>query len=386
MSGLSSGHLATDLAQGALPALLPFLTDKFDLTYTMAGVLVLTATIASSIVQPLFGLWSDVRGVLWILPAGVALAGVGIAFASIAPSYELVLLGVLVSGIGVAGYHPEGSKYASFVSGERRASGMSLFSVGGNVGFALGPLYASFFIITLGLGLHGGVFLVLPGLAVGTALVLLLPYLASFTPRHAAFGARSGAPSQWGGLILLLVIVGLRSLAHMGLFTFIPLYEISRGNGAGYGTWMLAVFLLAGALGTLLGGPLADRVGRRTVLLGSFVVAPPLILTYVLVGGAVGAIALFLAGMAVIGTFGVTLVMSQEYMPARVGLASGLSIGFAIGLGGVAAVTLGAIADVVDLETAVLVTAVGPALGILLVLLLPPARAIVPTEPATAPV
>jgi FSR family fosmidomycin resistance protein-like MFS transporter len=386
MSGLSSGHLATDLAQGALPALLPFLTDKFDLTYTMAGALVLTATIASSIIQPLFGLWSDVRGVLWILPAGVALAGVGIAFASIAPSYELVLLGVLVSGVGVAGYHPEGSKYASFVSGERRASGMSLFSVGGNVGFALGPLYASFFIITLGLGLHGGVFLVLPGLAVGAALVLLLPYLASFTPRHAAFGARSGAPSQWGGLILLLVIVGLRSLAHMGLFTFIPLYEISRGNGAGYGTWMLAVFLLAGALGTLLGGPLADRVGRRTVLLGSFVVAPPLILTYVLVGGAVGAIALFLAGMAVIGTFGVTLVMSQEYMPTRVGLASGLSIGFAIGLGGIAAVTLGAIADVVDLETAVLVTAVGPALGIFLTLLLPPARTIVPTEPAAAPV
>jgi FSR family fosmidomycin resistance protein-like MFS transporter len=386
MSVLSSGHLATDLAQGALPALLPFLTDKFDLTYTMAGALVLTATIASSIVQPLFGLWSDVRGVLWILPAGVALAGVGIAFASIAPSYELVLLGVLVSGVGVAGYHPEGSKYASFVSGVRRASGMSLFSVGGNVGFALGPLYASFFIITLGLGLHGGVFLVLPGLAVGAMLVLLLPYLASFTPRQAAFGARSGAASQWGGLILLLVIVGLRSLAHMGLFTFIPLYEISRGNGAGYGTWMLAVFLLAGALGTLLGGPLADRVGRRIVLLGSFVVAPPLILTYVLVGGAVGAIALFLAGMAVIGTFGVTLVMSQEYMPARVGLASGLSIGFAIGLGGIAAVALGGIADVVDLEAAVLVTAVGPALGIFLTLLLPPARTIVPTEPATAPV
>jgi FSR family fosmidomycin resistance protein-like MFS transporter len=272
------------------------------------------------------------------------------------------------------------------VSGERRASGMSLFSVGGNVGFALGPLYASFFIITLGLGLHGGVFLVLPGIAVGAVLVVLLPYLASFTPRHVAFGARSGAASQWGGLILLLVIVGLRSLAHMGLFTFIPLYEISRGNGAAYGTWMLAVFLLAGALGTLLGGPLADRVGRRTVLLGSFVVAPPLILTYVLVGGAVGAIALFLAGMAVIGTFGVTLVMSQEYMPARVGLASGLSIGFAIGLGGIAAVTLGGIADVVDLETAVLVTAVGPALGIFLTLLLPPARAIVPTEPAAAPV
>jgi MFS transporter, FSR family, fosmidomycin resistance protein len=385
MAALSSGHLATDLAQGSLPALLPFLTVRFDLSYTMVGALVLAATISSSIIQPAFGFWSDARGALWLLPAGVALAGIGIAFASIAPSYALVLVGVLASGLGVAAYHPEGSKFASYVSGNRRASGMSLFSVGGNIGFALGPLVASFFVITLGLGLDGGVFVALPGLIVSAILLVALPHLARFAPDEIVQARRAAAGDNWRGTWLLLAIVGLRSLAHMGLFTFIPLYEISRGESAAYGTRLLALFLFAGALGTLLGGPLADRFGRRRVLLCSFIVSPPLILVYVLAGGPVGVVALFFAGMAVIGTFSVSLVLSQEYLPSRVGMASGLSIGLAIGLGGIAAIALGAVADAVDLETALLVTALGPAICIVLTLLLPASRTVLPTEPATAP-
>ncbi|HEU4448371.1 MAG TPA: MFS transporter [Gaiellaceae bacterium] len=386
MAALSSGHLATDLAQGSLPALLPFLTDRFDLSYTMVGALVLAATISSSVIQPAFGLWSDARGALWLLPGGVALAGLGMAFAALAPSYALVMVGVLASGLGVAAYHPEGSKFASYVSGRRRASGMSLFSVGGNVGFALGPLVASFFVITLGLGLDGGAFIALPGLAVAAVLFLSLRHLADFAPDPDVPVRRRPTPTQWRGTTLLLAIVGLRSLAHMGLFTFIPLFEISRGHGAGYGTRLLALFLFAGALGTLLGGPLADRLGRRRVLLGSFVLSPPLIAVYVLAGGPVGVVALFLAGMAVIGTFSVSLVMSQEYMPGRVGMASGLSIGLAIGLGGVAALSLGAVADAVDLETALLITALGPALCVALTLLLPSSTARRPSEPAAAPI
>jgi MFS transporter, FSR family, fosmidomycin resistance protein len=385
MTALSSGHLATDLAQGALPALLPFLAERFDLSYTMVGALVLAATISSSLIQPAFGLWSDARGALWLLPAGVAVSGLGIAFASIAPSYALVLAGVLVSGVGVAAYHPEGSKFASYVSGDRRASGMSLFSVGGNVGFALGPLVASFFVITLGLGLDGGVLIVLPGLAVAAFLLSALGYLGTFAPEENGRTEAVASRNQPRGLALLLLIVGLRSLAHMGLFTFVPLYEIQRGRSAAYGTTLLALFLFAGAVGTLAGGPLADRFGRRTVLLGSFVVATPLIVTYVLAGGVVGAVALTLSGAAVIGTFGVTLVMSQEYMPSRVGMASGLSIGMAIGLGGVAALSLGALADSIDLETAVLATAVGPALCIVLTRFLPSSQQpLRRTEPATA--
>jgi FSR family fosmidomycin resistance protein-like MFS transporter len=384
MAALSSGHLATDLAQGSLPALLPFLKAEFDLSYTMASALVLAATISSSLIQPAFGLWSDARGALWLLPAGVALAGVGMAAASVAPSYPLIMLSVLAAGVGVAAYHPEGSKFASYASGSRRASGMSFFSVGGNVGFALGPVYASALILAL--GLHGGILLAVPGLVVAAGLVFVLRYLSGFAPEQVPREERAAAHAETRGLTLLLAVVGLRSVAHMGLFTFIPLWEIHKGHGEAYGTFVLALFLFAGAVGTLCGGPLADRFGRRPVLRFSFVAATPLILVYVLVGGPLGALAVTLSGAVVIGTFGVSLVMSQEYMPGRVGMASGLSIGLAIGLGGVAALTLGAVADTVDLRAAVLATALGPALALAVSWMLPPAprlRALEP-EPATA--
>jgi MFS transporter, FSR family, fosmidomycin resistance protein len=382
MAALSSGHLATDLAQGSLPALLPYLVDKFDLTYTLAAALVLAATFSSSVIQPAFGLWSDARGALWLLPAGVALAGLGMGAAAIAPDYWVVVLCVLAAGVGVAAYHPEGSKFASYVSGARRASGMAFFSVGGNVGFALGPILAAALILAF--GLEGAALFALPGLVVAAGLLLVLPYLSDFAPPADLSGEGGPAEAERRGLTLLLVVVGLRSVAHMGLFTFIPLWEESQGHSAAYGTWVLGGFLIAGAVGTLAGGRLADRYGRRPVLRWSFVVATPLILIYVLVGGPVGIAAVILAGAAVIGTFGVSLVMSQEYMPGRVGMASGLSIGLAIGLGGVAAVTLGAVADTVDLRTAVLATALGPGLALLVSMFLPPAPSRRRVEPAPA--
>ncbi len=372
MGALSTGHLATDLSQGALPALLPFFVTKFSLSYTLAAALVLCSTFASSIVQPLFGFWSDARGVLWLLPAGTAIAGIGMACAAVAPSYALVVVCVLFAGVGVAAFHPEASKFASFVSGQKRASGMSFFSVGGNVGFALGPIVAT--VAILAFGLAGGIVLAIPGLIVGAVLLVLLPYLASFAPSGARRLEASTLGSQPRALALLLVIVGLRSVAHMGLFTFVPLYQISRGASKGQATLLLSLFLLSGAAGTLLGGPLADRFGRRAVLATSFAATVPLILCYVFLDGIGGELALVLAGGAIIGTFGVTIVMSQEYLPGRVGMASGLAIGLAIGLGGIAATALGALADAIDLEAAVLATVVGPALCLALVFFLPPAR------------
>ena len=375
MTALATGHLAVDFAAGAIPALLPFFKDRFGLSYTLAAVIVLASTVSSSVIQPLFGLWSDRRGAIWLLSAGVAVAGVGIALAAAAPVYGLVVLCVVVSGLGTAAFHPEGSKFAAYASGEQRASGMSLFSVGGNVGYALGALVTTPIVIAL--GLTGGLLLMIPGLVVAGMLLRLVPYLLALEPREADPGAGGGSTERErpGAMVLLLAIVALRSVAWFGLLTFVPLWEVSRGNSKSYGAHLLSLMLVTGAIGTLLAGPAADRIGRRPVLLASNLVVPPAILVFVLVGGVPGALALCVVGPAVVGTFGVTMVMSQEYLPRHIGMASGLSIGLSIGLGGIAAVMLGAIADSVDLRTALYVCAAAPIFGAVLTLLLPSSRA-----------
>ena len=372
MAALSSGHLATDLANGALPALLPFLVDRFDLSYVLAGGLMLASAVSSSVIQPLFGLWSDRRGAIWLLPAGVALAGVGIALAADAPSYWLVALCVVLSGLGVAAYHPEGSKFAAYASGTRRASGMSLFSIGGNLGYALGPTLTTPVVIAL--GLRGGWLLAVPGLAVAALLLAVTPYLRTFVPdRHAV--ADGSGDDRTGAVALLLGVVAFRSVAWFGLVTFVPLWEVSLGHSKAHGNHLLSLMLLVGGVGTLAAGPIADRLGRRPVLLASVTALGPLILLYVLVGGVLGSICLAGVGICVIGTFGVTMVMSQEYLPRHVGTASGLSIGLSIGLGGVAAVALGALADAVDLRAALYVCAAAPVVALALALPLPSSRA-----------
>jgi MFS transporter, FSR family, fosmidomycin resistance protein len=373
MAALSGGHLATDFANGALPALLPFLVEKFDLSYTLAGLVILAWAFSSSVVQPAFGLWSDRRGASWLLPAGLAIGGIGVALAAAAPSYWLVLLFVTVSGLGTAAYHPEGTKFAAYVSGRRRASGMSLFSIGGNIGYALGPVVTT--ALVLQFGLEGGLLLALPCLAVAALLLVLRPYLHGFVPERNADGSAAG-PDHPVAMGLLLGVIAFRSVSWFGLIAFVPLWEVAKGHSEAYGNRLLALMLFAGGVGTLLAGPAADRLGRRPVLLASVVAIGPLIVVYLAVGGVIGAIALAFVGASVIGTFGVTMVMSQEYLPRHIGMASGLGIGLSIGLGGIAAVALGALADAVDLRTALYVCAAAPIAAIPLCLLLPSSRAL----------
>jgi MFS transporter, FSR family, fosmidomycin resistance protein len=381
MTLLSTGHASVDFSGGALPALLPFLRAEFDLTYTLVAVLVLASALSSSLIQPAFGLWSDVRGAVWLLPAGVAIGGIGMALASDAPEYWLVLVFVIVSGLGTAAYHPEGSKFAAYTSGRKRASGMSLFSVGGNVGYGLGALVVTPIIVWL--GLRGGLLLAVPALAVAAILLASIRYLLGFVPEDETTASRTGG-NDLRSLTILLAVITFRSLAWFGLITFVPLYEVSLGHSESYGNYVFAGMLLVGAMGTLAAGPLADRLGLRTVLRGSFLISTPLMLVFLLVGGIPGAIALAGVGAAIVGTFGVTMVMAQQYLPRNIGMASGLAIGFAIGLGGVAAVALGAIADSIDLRTSLFVSAAAPLVALALTALLPPTGASRRLEPEVA--
>jgi FSR family fosmidomycin resistance protein-like MFS transporter len=385
MVTLSGGHLSVDFASGAVPALLPFLSDEFDLSYTATAVLILAVLVSSSLLQPLFGLWSDRRGAMWLLPGGVALAGIGSGLAAVAPSYALVVVLFFAAGVGIAAYHPEGAKFAAYASGRRRASGMSYFNIGGNSGYALAPILITPLVIWL--GLDGGLIAMVPVVAFSLVLLRVLPSLRPLVPSATGRRVAVGEDDP-RAMFLLSLVIGLRSVAWFALLAFVPLWVVANGGTEGEGGRELALMLVSGAVGTLVLGPVADRIGLRRTLLVTQTALPGLIVVYVAVGGVVGTLALMLVGLSVVGTFGVTMVLGQLYLPRRVGMASGLTVGLAMGIGGIAAVVLGALADAIDLQTALYVSAAGPALGAVVCLFLPAptVRRTQAVEPAPAAV
>ena len=372
MGVLSSGHLFTDLNQGAVAALLPFLISERGLSLAAAGALVFAATVSSSLVQPLFGVFSDRNPIPALMPLGVLLAGVGMALVGVAPSYPLIFASVVVSGVGVAAFHPEAARFANYVSGTRRARGMSFFSVGGNAGFALGPLVAT--PLVLAFGLPGTLFLALPAALMAGVMFAESPRMLRLAPEEASSGAREvdASKERWGPFAVMVAVVAVRSFVYFGLVAFVAAYyERVHGASAALGNVALTVMLAAGAVGTLLMGPLADRFGRKAVLALSMVVLCPLVLAFTVVGPYAGMALLALVGAATVGTFGVTVVMGQEYLPGRIGLAAGVTMGLSIGLGGVGAPILGLLADAGGLRTTMLAIAALPVLGLALSLALP---------------
>jgi FSR family fosmidomycin resistance protein-like MFS transporter len=368
MATLSGGHLSVDFASGAVPALLPFLSDEFDLSYTATAALMLAVLVSSSLLQPLFGLWSDRHGAMWLLPGGVALAGIGTGLGAVAPSYPLVAALFFAAGVGIAAYHPEGAKFAAYASGRKRASGMSYFNIGGNSGYALAPILITPLVIWL--GLEGGALAMIPVLVFALVLLRVLPFLRRIAPARTGDRVAAGK-DDIRAMTLLSVVIGLRGVAWFSLLTFVPLWILANGGTEGEGGRELALMLISGAVGTIVLGPVADRVGLRRTLLVTQCALPFLIVAFVAVGGVVGTVALMCVGLCVVGTFGVTMVLSQLYLPRHVGTASGLTVGLAMGLGGIAAVALGAVADAVDLQTAFYVAAAGPAIGAVVCLFLP---------------
>jgi MFS transporter, FSR family, fosmidomycin resistance protein len=367
---LTSGHLATDLAQGSIPALLPFLRSELDLSYSRTAAIMLAATIASSFLQPVFGHFFDRRRGEWMLVAGPAVAGLGVGALAFAHTFEAAILCVLVASLGVAAFHPEASKFASWLSGERRSTAMSVFSVGGNLGVAAGPLIAG--VIATQFGLGGVWLLAIPGLAIALAQLISLPALNGATAHARVETALAAGRDRWGATALLLVALAVRGYVHFGLLTFIPLFETDvRHRSDGYGSRVLALMLFSGAIGTLVAGPLADRFGRRRVLTLTFLAGCPGVALYLANPGVLGLFGIAFAGAGIISTFGVTIVVSQEYLPSRLSTAAGLSIGLSIGLGGVASFAIGRLADSIGLTEALWTVPPAALLGSALCALLP---------------
>ncbi|MBU2497652.1 MAG: MFS transporter [Proteobacteria bacterium] len=370
---LSAGHLVTDINQGALPALLPFFKEALNLSYTMSGTILLAANITSSIIQPALGLLSDKRPIGWFLPLAPLIACLGLSLTGFISNYPLMLLSVTLSGFGIASFHPEGFKTAHFFTGDKKATGMSIFAVGGNLGIALGPIIA--LALVTHFGIRGTLGMILPGIVIAVPLLLNMSMLTTpVQSAHREAGKGKKMPlskNQKISFLLLLGIATIRAWIQFGLATYIPFYYIDylKGNPL-YAGKLVSTFLLAGALGTLTGAPLADRWGHKKFLSLTLIVSLPLLIFFYYSSSLMSFVLLGLAGLILISSFALTTVMAQALLPQHLGIASGMMVGFTISAGGIGVTLLGAIADTWGVPMAIKAIFVLPLIAFALTLLL----------------
>ncbi len=369
---LCAAHFITDVNQGALPALLPFLIAEYHLSYTAAGAIIFSTNIVSTIVQPLFGHLADRVSSPWLMPAGILLAGAGMAATGLVRGYEWVLVCVMISGIGVAAFHPQGAQMVARAAGTRQASAMSVFGVGGTMGFAVGPMLIAGALLRF--GLKGTLVLAVP---VSIMALVLAQQLSARTilgeRRMRRMASPDSAQDAWGPFARLTGAVIFRAVLFYGFNTFVPLYWINVLNvSKTAGAMALTVFSLASVAGNLIGGRLADRFGHTRVAAAGFCGMIPLVPLLMMARDP----ALALTILAPIGfcmsmTYSPLIVLGQQYLPNHTGLSSGVTLGVAITIGGVAAPALGRVADHYGLWSAFAVLAVTPALAACLAFTLP---------------
>lgn len=346
---LTTGHLITDISQGAVPALLPFLIAEFHLSYAAAGWLIVALTLSSSVFQPVFGFMADRVSYPWFISLGPLIAAAGFAFSGYADNFPSLLASFFVCGLGIAAFHPEAAMMISRISGEKRASAMSVFQIGGYAGYALGPVLIT--ALVLHFGLRGAGFFFMIGSAMAMVLWFGSPKPESIrgmdTGDEPPAGCRDQPPDQWLPFSLLTGAIVCRSIAFTGLNIFIPLYWIDGfGQSASSASLALTLFFCCGLIGTLFGGGLADRFGcHKTVFFGLMLLLPLLMLLSSHQSLLMATVVLGMTGFIISISVSPMVIMGLLYLPRRMGFASGITMGFSVGIGGMASPFLGMAAD-----------------------------------------
>ncbi|MDO5538320.1 MAG: MFS transporter [Desulfovibrionaceae bacterium] len=355
---LSAGHFATDINSGALPAVLPFLRDSLSLTYQATGGIMFANSLLSAVTQPLFGLLADHFRKPWLIPLGVILAGLGLCLTGLVGSYEAVLIAVAVSGLGAALFHPPAARLANKAGGAQKGLAVSLFSIGGNAGFVIGPPLAVLLVGSFGLGATAffGV------LAVFTSLTLAFCVLR-VKEDGAAVGSGAAQPpreNNWRQFGIISVVIVVRSAVLTGLMTFIPLYLMQHFDVVKTQSAM-AVTLLGffGVASNIAGGFLSDRLGYGRILRCAYLPLPVLLFIMAHAGSAwtVWALVPFL-GFCTYFAFGPTVVLGQQFLARNIAFASGVTMGLGTAMGGLCSPILGWIGDNWGLDATFLVMAV----------------------------
>jgi FSR family fosmidomycin resistance protein-like MFS transporter len=313
-------------------------------------------------IQPVFGWISDRRGTRWFLPGGILWTALCMGTAGLVPTYWMLLAVMTLAGIGTAAYHPVAAMAAAHASRNQRGLGVSFFSVGGNLGFALGPMLMSW-ILLMGFSLRGTALLIIPGLVTAGLIHLYRQEIEIPFVRARQRRAQVGVPIPWAKLSTLCALISLRSWGYSGLIIYIPLVLREQGIELSVAGRALFVFLSFGALGGMLGGHLSDRLGRQQVIAASLLVFPFLMATAMALSGPLRWILLAMAGMALLASFSVTVVFAQELLPQHIGLASGLTLGLAFGAGGLGVAMSGIMADLFGLSASVWILVFLPGLA-----------------------
>jgi FSR family fosmidomycin resistance protein-like MFS transporter len=341
---LSLAHAVNDSYSQYLQILLPLLAVSIGFDLGRAGVIVTIYTITSAVIQPALGHIADRYATRMISVAGMCAMATGASLMGVAPNLVVLGLFTALAGLGTAAYHPQASAMIPALAGSRKASLMSIYLVAGSVGFALGPKIVG---AVAHSSLHATPILVVPGL-------LMAGVLAIFAPRDWGAGAAHAAdrPSLRAVLAehrrvlaLLLIVILLRSTAQQSFSTFLPFLYKRHGHGTGYAADVLTVFGLVGALGSLAGGFLAERMGQKRVIVATLILAGPLLVVLPKLGGTAVFVVAGLAGALLLSAWNVLAVKGQLLLSKNLGMASGLMLGFSIGSGGLAIIPLGAIAD-----------------------------------------
>jgi FSR family fosmidomycin resistance protein-like MFS transporter len=356
---LSLGHLSVDLAPGALPAVLPFLVLHNGLSYTEVAGLMFASSCLSSFVQPIFGFWADKSTKNWFLSLGILTSGIGLGLSGLATNYWLIFLAVTVMGLGSSIFHPVAAQLVNRTS-ERKATGMGIFSVGGNIGFGIGPLVAAAALTAW--GTSGTVLFAVWGVATAALLLWAVPKMLKNLPsvaikKHSnakdAAHAEAEGENDWSGFARLSLVILFRSVAATSILSFIPLFCIHKfGISEAFSSTLLTFLSLCGAFMTLAGGWLTDRFGLlRACKLGYLLMAPAFALIYF--APSVWWIFPLLAvvSFTLNGTYAAFVVLGQSYLAKNVGFASGVTMGLSTSLGGIFTPILGIVADTYGIES-----------------------------------
>ena len=367
-------HLCDDLNQGALVAVIPFLVLHNGYSYAEVTALLLASNAASAIIQPLFGWLGDKKPRPWLMALGIFLAGIGMAGVGVLPNYPLIMASAMLSGIGVAMFHPEGGRLGNLTAGEQKGKGMSIFAVGGKLGFTFGPLVATAAITIW--GLPGTLIFIIPSTLCAAVLLSQNKALLDFSNPDKGSSADNLYKDNWVGFGFVMGAISCRSIMYYAFLSFIPLFLVyNLGQEEAFASSVISLFALVCAVGTIASGWAGQALGTKKLIIVSYACVAVEVIIFAFNGSLI--IALILIALLALTcdiSYPSAVAMGQSFVPHHLGMASGLSFGVMVCIGGLMTPVFGLIGDYFGLQVVMLCVTAIAILGIAITLFIPKNR------------